>query len=400
MAYSKRGYLALGKETTAGTAVAPSVYLEFISETITTNKTLVFSNPVYGSRSKRLHVNRGINEAPSGEIVLEVEPNTIGYLLRSCFGAPSTSGPTDTTAYTHVFTQPYTTTALPTYTMDIAIGDDDSIRRYTGVKFNSVSFAIVDNVWQATFGVTAQYEFISTRFSADEATSQTSLSVYQTRGFTTSDTLNLGLGSANEEEKAISSITDAVTVVTAATAKDHSANDIITIKRGSPSFTQLNKFIFIGSQSVGTTFKIGAAIGSVAADCAENFTFNLTNDIEARHCASGVYNVNRYPAALLDKGYEASGTVTRYWADMDEQDKYDFSTLRAIEVETVGDLAGAATTRSSLKLQLPDVRWTKQPVGNSGQDDIVQEDLEFVTAYDATSSYEAKITLINKVSSY
>ena len=400
MAHSKRGYLAIGKETTAGTVVKPSVYVKMISESMTTNKPVVFSDVVYGSRSKRLHVNRGANEAPAGEIVIEAEANTIGYFLEGVFGAPSTSGPTDTTAYTHVFTQPYVTTALSTYTMDIAIGDNDSVKRYYGCKFYGISMSQEGNVIRATIKVMAMGEFITTRFAGAEATGQTSLSVFQTKGIHADDTLNLGLGTVGEEEKAVTSITNPTTVVTAATGADHALNDLISIKRSSPSFSEINRFIWIGSQNEGGTAKIAAAIGSVALENFENFTFTLDNEIEARNAATGVNNEDRYPSALLDKGYEGSGTLSRYWTDLDEQDKYDFSAQRAVEIEFVGGLAGATTTRSNMKIQLPDVRLTKQPLGNLGADDIIEEELEFVTAYDESAGYEAKVTLINQIASY
>jgi hypothetical protein len=226
------------------------------------------------------------------------------------------------------------------------------------------------------------------------------LEVFQTAGLVAADVLNLGLGTANEEEKAIASITDEDTVVTVATGKDHALGDKISIKRATPSFTQLNKLLWIGSQKVGSTFKAGAAIGSVASDCAETFSYTLTNDVEARNCADGVDNINRYPTTILDKGYESNGSFTRYWSDLDEQNNFMFNTFRALEVEAVGDLAGDTALRSSMKLQLPEVYWTNPPTARLGNDDIINEEIEFVSAYNVAATYESRIVLVNKIVSY
>lgn len=486
--------MAIKKETTAGTAVIPDKFMEIISETLSVNKSLAFSNPIYGSRSKKLHVNRNINEAITGEIVMEIEPNSIGYVLSGCFGLPSTSGPSDTTEYTHVFTQPYVTAALPTFTIEIAIGDDDSVRRYVGCKLNSIAMSIQDNVWLATIGVTALCEFVTAELTAATSTPATTLPVSQATGLVVGDVLNIELGDAHEEEKTITAVTSEIELEVGATANNHPIGSIVSLKRRTPQFKQvctitltgtggtanvtaaggltklatfngtltqtaadfvtshaaaylavnivvtssgadliftssysgtafvfpvitnatpnlagtvvmtqpplMNKFIWIGSQNVGTTGKLGSAIGSVSLEGFENFTFNLTNDVETRNSALTRYNRNRYPNVIMDKGYEASLTLSRYWTDLDESDKYDYSGQRSAEIEVQGDLAGATATRANLKLQLPDVRLTKQPFSNLGADDILNEDLEFLTAYDTTETYEAKITLINKVPTY
>lgn len=494
MAYSKRGYLALGLEAVAGTAVIPSKFMEFISETLTANKPVTATSAIATTRTKRLHINNNANEAITGEIVVEIEPNNIGYWLTGLMGQPTTdSTPAETTEYIHVYTAPYTTTALPTYTIEIAIGDDDSVRRYVGCKITSMSIQVVDNVLQATIGIMARYEFTTARITSATTAPTTTIPISQSSGLVVGDVLNLGLGTVNEEEKAVETLTSEISIETAATGNNHSADEIIGLKRLTPAYVQvctitltgtggtanvtgtgaltklatfngtltqtatdfvtahtaayaavnvtvtssgavltftgsttsafiipvitnasgnlagtvaytrapqMNKLIFVGSQNVGTIGEIGSLIGSVAMEAFENFTFTYTNDFEARASAQTRNNINRYPSVILDKGYEASLTLSQYWKDMDRQNAYDFSGQQAFEIEAQGDLAGDTSIRSGLKIQLPDVRLTKQPVGNSGQDDIIQEDLEFNVAYDATEAYEAKITLTNKVSSY
>ena len=51
--YSKNGYLALGKETTAGTAVKPSIYVEMLSENIVVNWNSTPVRSISGKRENR-----------------------------------------------------------------------------------------------------------------------------------------------------------------------------------------------------------------------------------------------------------------------------------------------------------------------------------------------------------
>jgi hypothetical protein len=397
MAYARQGYLALKKETTAGTAVYPNVFVELLSETITSPKPLIASSPVYGSTVKNLRPNRGMFDAPTGEITIEVEPNTLGYILTGVMGPPSTTGPTDTTAYTHVFTQPYTTAAHPTFTVDICMGSDDFVRRYMGCKFSNLKFEIQDNVWTATFTVTAMSAFESTRVKTT-VSSGTTLALYQTSGLTTSDTIIVSPQHANRVERTVASVDSELQVtVGSAFAEAHTADtDEITIKKQSPSFTQLRKLTWVGD----STYKVASAIGSVALRDAETFTATINREVEARHAANGINEIDRYPTAILDKGVEASATVGYYWTDEQQMDQHTFGSQQAIEVEATGDLAGAASTYSSLKLQLPDVRNMKSPTPNLSADDLLQEDLELTAFYDTSAAYLVKVTVINKVASY
>ena len=495
MAHSKRGYVAMGFESTAGLAVIPNKFFEIISETLSDAKPLTMSGPIANTRTKNKHVNQNANEAPAGEVVFEADPNTIGYWLKYLAGSPVTdSTPTEVTEYLHVFTAPYNS-ALGTFTLDIAIGDDDSIRRYVGCKLTSFAIAVEGNVYRVTAGVMAQYEFITARLLTATTASGTTLNIDQVSGLVVGDVLNigLGLGGAIEEEKAVETLTDETAIEVAATANNHAVNSLISIKRQTPVFKQVNKItltgtsgtanvgaaggltklatfnatltttasdfvtahaaaylavgivvtssgavliftgqyegtgfiiptitnasgnlagtvaytnpyimkrlLWVGSDNEGSIGKIAGLIGDIAAEEFEGFTLSFTNDIEARNGTLTRNHINRYPKALLDKSYECNLTLNQYWKDLDKQDVWDFTGQQALEVEARGELAGS-TIRSGLKIEIPNMVQTKQPLGNLGTDEVVEEEAEFAVVYDATQAYEVKFTLTNKVSSY
>ena len=396
MAYSKLGYMGLIKEATQGVALKPDTYIEILSESITSSKPIVPSAPVYGNDSKHLHANRGQAEGPAGDITVEVEPNTIGYLL-SMFDDPATTGPTDTDAYTHTYSFPTSVTA-DTYTIDISIGDD-FVRRYVGCVGTGISFDIADNVWTATISLQAEFEFVATSVDTTVSSGQT-LNLAQTSGVTTSDTMILSpLVSAQTEETAVSAVDSETQLTVATITNTHTAAALATIKKSTPSFTQVSKFTWIGN----TTYKEGALIGSVANVAMEQFSLNITRDVEVIHGTHSVANEERayYPTDIKLKGFEASATLQKCWVDEEQIGVYQKGAQYAAEIEsTNNDLVGAASQKGSLKIQIPDMRMTEDVGYNVGQDDIIQEARTLQVYNDATAAYQLKITLINAVTAY
>jgi len=87
MAIPMRGHIGLKKETTWGSAVTVDKFLPFISESIVPN-----IEDVVSAAQKAI-----VDEAPSyqgekkfeGDIAIEVQPASIGHILRSALGAPA-----------------------------------------------------------------------------------------------------------------------------------------------------------------------------------------------------------------------------------------------------------------------------------------------------------------------
>ncbi len=99
-------------ETTPGTRVAPTVFPELLQESLRRNPQYARSA---GLRSGRIVQHRitEIGYQVSGQVSMEVAPETIGPFLRAGVGAVSTTG---TNPYTHVIT-PSATTMRPSMTL-------------------------------------------------------------------------------------------------------------------------------------------------------------------------------------------------------------------------------------------------------------------------------------------
>lgn len=112
------GHVGIAKEVTWGTAVPATDFLKFISESFVHEIEQAAENEIRGLPAEPENYE-GVNTF-KGDLVLAARPVGLGFLLRSCMGAPTSgAGP----PYTHVFL-PVTTDfaaecALPPYTFEV-----------------------------------------------------------------------------------------------------------------------------------------------------------------------------------------------------------------------------------------------------------------------------------------
>jgi len=92
-------HVGLAKETAWGTAAAAVDYIPIISESVVHEIEQVEDASIRGNIRAQLPSLPGL-ETVKGDIVAEVRPITIGYLLHSALGAPTVTG---TGPYTHTF---------------------------------------------------------------------------------------------------------------------------------------------------------------------------------------------------------------------------------------------------------------------------------------------------------
>lgn len=134
MSSGRQGSIGIGKETTWGTAVAPTAFFN-ATESIVEERTRLREGMNFGTRSRqpaddgRLRIRGAING-------IHARPANLGHLLRAALGAPQTSG---AGPYDHVFT-PATAkfsaeAALPPYSVTVK-RNSSAIHRYSGGQLN------------------------------------------------------------------------------------------------------------------------------------------------------------------------------------------------------------------------------------------------------------------------
>jgi len=399
-AYGKRGYLAVVKETTAGTAVKPTNYGYFDAESIVTGYESDVLGPAANTRSKNYFMVPGKNAAPAGQLSMQMQPAILGHFLSGCFGSPSTSGPTDTAAYTHTFAST-ASGSIPTYTLDIGNTDSTYVKRYVGCQFGNYKPYIKGNVWMTDFSVMARYSFTKAKV-ATTASSGTTLVLDSNHGLTTSDTIYVSFkDSTNQAEYTIAAVNTNGTTLTlgsAITGVTHTAGDLVVIKKSTPSYSSASPYMqWMG----GTTTSIGTTVsGASAVQRLEDFTIDFNQDLEARYAPNGTGDFSRFPATILVKGYGATMTTKFYHQDLTYlsylRDRQDI----AFVVTTSGNLiSGAATTKDSVTHKIAAARINPYDV-NLGSDGIIEEAITAVCATSTSDGYDVQVVLVNGTSAY
>ncbi len=253
--YSRLSYLAIKQEVTENTAVTPDVFIPFISEDIVVEYQPTPAMPVSANRVKNMRPVKTAIPAPTGTIALEIEPKTLGWLLKGIYGTvvsgpivyltsvsgaftvgetvtggtssatatvlafsaeedymilgspsgPFTDGETitgGTSAETAVVTAYDATVighefkapqqSLPTFTVEFGYANEAI--RYTGVILNSLSsLGQNDNKITAEIGITARAEYKHAKVTAitTSGAGAKTITLDQTTGLVAGDTIKV-----------------------------------------------------------------------------------------------------------------------------------------------------------------------------------------------------------------
>lgn len=466
--YSRLGYMALKAEVTENTAVTPDTFVPIMSEDIVTQWGDVPAVPIQANRAMNLRAIETAIEPPTGTVTVLLEPKTMGHFLKGVYGSvtsgqlmkmtsasgdwavadtvtggssattatvaavsseldyllvtsPSglftdgetiTNGSTgtgtltqhDATVFGHEFTAPQN--SLPTYTVEF--GFDDKSYRYTGVRFNNITFNQTDNVMSAEITLTSRTNFLHTRVTAVIASGAGSkaIPVDQTTGVIAADTIKvfrpgtgfLDFSATGVKTHTIDSVTGQDTITVTNLEVSLAVGDLVMLAQQTVSLSIDREFAWIGGTSVVIDDDITVAITGTEA-CIEDFETTLENEIEARHCAVGTDVVDRFPSKNLLKGLTGNGSLTRVYQGDDFLDRLRNNTQTAIYILTEGKQIASTGQNFGFDLRMPDVQL--QPFNaNLSEDDLLNQEMEWTMYYSDDDGYSAKALLTNDITSY
>ena len=162
-AVGAKGFIGFGPETTWGTAVTPTRYIEFLSEGLKRNQSGVVSNGIQPYRGATAYKKTTI--APGGDIAFEMCPEDVPTLIYNVLGGVTTSSVTG--GYSHVIKPAID---LPTG-MTFEIDRDVAYFIYAGGKINTWSMSFSPNeIITGSVGVAAKTETGTMGASGNTAT--------------------------------------------------------------------------------------------------------------------------------------------------------------------------------------------------------------------------------------
>jgi hypothetical protein len=238
------GYISLGKETTKGTAVTPTVYTPYYSQSVVTDQRIMSDEPVYGSKYKRYQHLPGVR-SHSGSIQVMAEPNTVAHWFNMLMTKGSTTG---SNPYTHPFTVSGTTDPK-SYTMDISFASQ--VVRFAGVEASKISIGWQDDKMVLDIDVSGLKSFYGREVASVSGSGPYTITLKTdtqfprpTEGLVVGDFIQVWDESAvayiNAEIDSLTSTTIVVSENVAAVA----AGDFVTLRPLTPSLTLLTPFLW------------------------------------------------------------------------------------------------------------------------------------------------------------
>lgn len=149
--------LQVGKETTWGTGVAPTVQVDFTSESLKYLMDYIEDDSLVGGKTiSRMDLS---GKKVEGDIALVVRPDTVGMLLKAALGAEAAPAHISSGVYSHVFSMipGGTSGSLPKLT--VVVDRKVAVFGYVSCKVNQMTLeAKVKNYLRMTLGMRGHSE--------------------------------------------------------------------------------------------------------------------------------------------------------------------------------------------------------------------------------------------------
>ena len=242
------GYAAIKKETTAGTAVTPNVYVPLYSEDMKTDVKLDEDNPVVGHKFERHQAFLGVR-AHAGTVEVLAEPNTAAHWFNMLLWKGTTTGGTD--PYTHPFT--LVEADSQSYTLDIAVGNH--VKRFIGVKASSIKPAFNENKMHFEVALSALKSFQTRTIASVSGIGPYTISFDDdydpspTTGLVVGDLIQVyDVSEGTYINAIVDTIEDATDITVSEDVSAGAAGDIVSLRPGTPSYSVLTPFLWSRSE--------------------------------------------------------------------------------------------------------------------------------------------------------
>lgn len=390
------GYLAIGKEVTRGTPVAPTVVVPLYEESLLTNLNLDLDNPIIGNRFARYNQFKGQRDH-KGILKVLAEPKTFPHFLNMILdkGVTTNSG--------GVYTHPYTlgNQSEASYTIEILKGD--ILYRYFGVEASKLTPIFEDNRLLFNVNVSALGHFsigaisAASGSSANNVTLTTEYSDTPTKGIIVGDKLILvkvtGGTSDSYEEVTVSAVnTNGTQLTVGAITGTYTAGDYCYIKTQTLSPTLGEPFKWSG-----TEFRFGAtaadALTATHTPVEKGSTFEIMHNFEDESGAKRSGSLD--PTALVRAQADLNVTIKKTFDDYVDYERFLAVRKRALVIRIFGTVI-SGTDKNELRITINNMKVKEGPVPlTTGE--IIYLERNYSPQYDTSDSQAFDVTLINDV---
>lgn len=389
------GYLAIGKETTKGTPVRPTVVVPLYEESLTTALNLDMDNPIMGNRFARYFNFKGLRDH-KGTLKVLAEPKTFPHFLNMILkkGTTTASG----SVYTHPFTVDNDTPTSKSYTIEILKGD--VIYRFYGVEISRMGFTFEDNVMKLNLNVSALGQFSIAPISSAATTAVVLATDYDdapNKGVVAGDTLVFvkvtGGTSDTYEEKTVSAVnTNGTGITVASLSGTYTTGDYCYIKKQTLTPTLGEPFKWSG-----TKFYFGDTAAAALAGSETKVEKGSIAEIIHEFNTDGGEKLSGSldPAKLIRKQVDVDVKVKKSFEDYKEFERFISLRKRALVIRFFSTII-SGSDKNELRLTINNIKMKDAPVPlKTGE--IIYLDAAYSPQYDTSDSQGMDVKLINDV---
>ena len=389
------GYLAIGKETTKGTPVQPTVIVPLYEESLVTGLNLDLDNPIIGNRFARYNHFKG-QRTHKGTLKILAEPKTLPYFLNMILkkGTTTVSG----SVYTHPYTLDNDTPAYSSYTIEIVKGGIS--HRYFGVEASKIAPVFEDNVMKLNISVSALGQFSIAPITSGSGTAVVLATDYAdapNTGIKVGDTLVFvkvtGGTSDTYEEKTVSAVnTNGTGVTVASLTGTYTTGDYCYIKARSLTPTLGDPFKWSGTQfCFGDT--AAGALTATQEKVEKGSSFEIINEFENEDGAMRSGSLD--PAALVRKQGDVTIKIKKSFQDYKEYERFLSIRKRALVIRIYGAVI-SGSDKNELRITINNFKVKESP-NPLTTGEIIYLDQELSAQYDTDDTQGMDIKLINDV---
>jgi hypothetical protein len=384
------GYIAFGKETTAGTAVIPGFFTYLYKETMTTDQNLVLDNPVAGIKFGRTANLRGVR-SHTGDIEVTSEPNTLVYLLDMLMtrGTVTGGGP-----YTWPFT--FAAGSPNSYTMDISSGN--VVTRFVGVGASEFGIKWDKEEAHATAKLSALGSLHSRQIATVATTTLTLDTTYDpapNKFFVTSDLVRIYKAATGATlDTTIATVNgDGITVTLGASAAAFAAGDTIFLRPQTATYTLLTPILW-GMAQFRPAATAAAALTAAQTRVEQGSEFSLISKFESDKGSprSGGFD----PASLPRLQADATLKIKKFYDTPEDLQDWQQLNKRAWVLR----FYNGATSQYELRVTYHNVNQTKGVKPSLESAKILYSEEEFSPIYDTTDSSGIDVTVLSNIASF
>jgi hypothetical protein len=389
------GYLAIGKQTDANTAVIPSVFVPMLEEDLSSDPNNERVKQIVGINWASNLVLQG-NRKHGGKIKIMADPDTLGHFLNMVMKKGTTTGDASN-GYSH----PFTIDTAAYYTIEILKGN--AVHRYVGCQINTLNFGFENGHLTVEAEIVAKSKFnYGTLKTALTGTGMLEVEFAENYdpepcyGLVATDVIQVWNNGVATDVTVASVASDKKSITCASTSVTASVGALITLKGQTPSYSELKRPFRFGQMLVGlgadTTAADANAASYALATKVDDLKLEINRAIESRY-ASGDND-----PILLEGVPDATLNLKKLFEKADDVQQWNDVVKKACTIIMTGDLI-AGSVYSTLTIKLHNIK-PKKSENKTKVGEYIYDETEHYVEYDNTDGVAVEISLLNSTATY